>query len=147
MSASDTICNSPNPPLTNIVLFGFSLSRLNVCRMRLGRGFHILIKGVPFTSPTDVGSHIHPFGTYIPTPVLLLNRCWISHFVYNPHKRKDKMALERCRCSKLPNNLTVLKAFLESPDGKKGEIFSQPFYQTVYVHKKVAKPTEPGVIQ
>ena len=55
MSSSDTICNSPSPPLADIVPFGLPLK---VFKMRLlGRVFHALIKGVLF-SPTDMRSHI-----------------------------------------------------------------------------------------
>ena len=55
MSASNTICNSPSPPLANIILFGIPLK---VFRTRLqGRGFHTLIKNVSFSSPNDVRSH------------------------------------------------------------------------------------------
>ena len=50
--------------------FPFGLS-LKVFKTRLlGRGFHTLIKGVSFSSPTDVGSHNplppSPFGTQHP---------------------------------------------------------------------------------
>ena len=55
MSDYDTICNSPSPPLANIALFRLSLevSKTHL----LGRGLHILIKNVSFSSPTDAGSH------------------------------------------------------------------------------------------
>ena len=55
----DTICNSPSPPLADIVLFGLSLLGFPT-RFKtrlLGRDFHTLIKNVLFSSPTDVGSH------------------------------------------------------------------------------------------
>ena len=49
-------CNSPSPPLADIVLFGRSFK---VFKTRLlERGFHTLIKNVSFSSPTDVGSHV-----------------------------------------------------------------------------------------
>ena len=52
VSGSDTICNSPSPPLADIVLFGLSLK---VFKTRLqGRGFYTLIKNVSLSSPTDV---------------------------------------------------------------------------------------------
>ena len=60
MSGSDTICNNPNPPLADIALFGFPFRAfLKVFKThQLGRGFHILIQNVSFSSPTDVRSHI-----------------------------------------------------------------------------------------
>ena len=42
VSSSKTICNSPNPPLADIILFGLSVSSLP--SKFLGRGFHTLIK-------------------------------------------------------------------------------------------------------
>ena len=51
VSSSDTICNSPSPPLVDIVLFGLSLSDFpsRFFKMHLlGRGFHTLIKNIPF---------------------------------------------------------------------------------------------------
>ena len=56
VSGSDTICNGPSLPLADIVIFRLPLK---VFKMRLlRRGFHTLIKGVSFSSSTDVGSHI-----------------------------------------------------------------------------------------
>ena len=55
VSGFDTICNSPRPPLADIVLFGLSFKVFKTCL--LGRDFHTLLKGVSFTSPTNVGSH------------------------------------------------------------------------------------------
>ena len=55
VSNSDTICNGPSPRLASIILFGFFFLNFTTCL--LGRGFHTLIKGVWFSSPTDVGSH------------------------------------------------------------------------------------------
>ena len=56
VSGSDTIHNSPSPPLANIVLFGLPLK---VFKTRLlGRGFHTLIKNASFPFSTEVGSHI-----------------------------------------------------------------------------------------
>ena len=55
MSGSDTICNSPSPPLADIDHFGLSLKVFKT--LLLGRGFHTLIKNVSFSSPTDVESH------------------------------------------------------------------------------------------
>ena len=59
VSGSDTICNSRNLPLTDIVFFGFPFrtSPQGFKTRLLGRGFHTLIKNVLFFSPTDVGSH------------------------------------------------------------------------------------------
>ena len=56
------ICNGTNPPLADIVLSGLSLSRFpsRFLKRVCGRGFHTLIKGVSFSSPTDVGSHNPP---------------------------------------------------------------------------------------
>ena len=55
VSAYDTICNSPNPPLIDIVLFGLSLK---VFKMHmLGRDFHTFLKNASFSSPTYMGSH------------------------------------------------------------------------------------------
>ena len=70
LSSSDTICNSPNPPLLDIVLFELSLSgflsRFFKTRL-LGRSFHTLTNNVSFSSPTDVGSHNSPpFGAQRP---------------------------------------------------------------------------------
>ena len=49
-------------PLANIVFFGLSLlgfpSGFKTCL--LGKGFHTLIKGVSFSSPTNVGYHNPP---------------------------------------------------------------------------------------
>ena len=67
-----SFCNRHSPPLVDIVLFGFSLLGfpLKVFKMRLlGRGFHTLIKGVLFSSPTDVGSHNPP-------PFEAQRSCW-----------------------------------------------------------------------
>ena len=69
MSDSDIICNSPSLPLTDIVLLGFPFQYspcwafpfnipLKVFKTRL-LGINTLIKGVSFSSPTDVGSHNH----------------------------------------------------------------------------------------
>ena len=60
---SDTICNSSNPPLADIVCFGplrivVSLSVFKTCL--LGRGFHTIIRNVLFRPPTDVGSQNPP---------------------------------------------------------------------------------------
>ena len=59
---SDTNCNSPNPPLIDIVVFGLFLmsSSQSFKTCMLGRGFHTLIRNVSFPSPTDVGSHNPP---------------------------------------------------------------------------------------
>ena len=51
-------CNGTRSPLANIVLFGLPLKAFKTCL--LGRGFHILIKNVSFSSPTDVGFHNPP---------------------------------------------------------------------------------------
>ena len=78
MSGSDTICNSPDPPLAYIVLFRLPLK---VFKMRLlGRGFHTPIKGVSFSSPTDVGSHI-----YHPTEAV--------HKCFYPQPRREACSL------------------------------------------------------
>ena len=54
MTDSDTICNSPNPPLANIV-------NLTVLKMQLrGTSLHTLIRNVSFPSLTDVRSHNPP---------------------------------------------------------------------------------------
>ena len=58
VSGSETICNGPSPPLADIVLFGLPLKVFNT--RLLGRGFHTLIQGVSFSSPTDVRSHNPP---------------------------------------------------------------------------------------
>ena len=47
VSGSNTNCNAPDPPLADIVLFGLS-------------GFHTLINGGLFSSPTNVGHHNPP---------------------------------------------------------------------------------------
>ena len=47
VSGSDTICNGPNPPLTDIVFFGLFLLGFPSMFL-LGRDFHILIKNVSF---------------------------------------------------------------------------------------------------
>ena len=59
VSGSDTICNDPDPPLTYIVLFGLSLSGFpqGFKTRLLGEGFHTLINGGLFSSPTNVGYH------------------------------------------------------------------------------------------
>jgi len=59
VSDSVTICNSPSPPLADIVLLGFPFRAfLKAFKTRLlGRGFHTHVKNVLFFSPTDVRSH------------------------------------------------------------------------------------------
>ena len=44
VSSSDTICNDPNSPLADIILFGLSLSGSFKTRL-LGEGLHTLING------------------------------------------------------------------------------------------------------
>ena len=51
-------CNDPDPLLVYIVLFGLSLSGFKTCM--LGEGFHTLINGGLFFSPTNVGHHNPP---------------------------------------------------------------------------------------
>ena len=54
MYDSDTIHNSPSPPLVDIVCF----APLHiVISLTGGRGFHTLTRNVSFPSPTDVRSH------------------------------------------------------------------------------------------
>ena len=48
------ICNDQDPPQVDIVLFGLSLSGSP------SRGFHTLINGGLFSSPTNVGHHNPP---------------------------------------------------------------------------------------
>ena len=58
--SSDTICDNPDPPLADIVLFGLSLSGFSPQDYKtrlLGEGFHTLINGVLFSSPTNMGHH------------------------------------------------------------------------------------------
>ena len=50
--------NDPDPPLIDIVLFGLSFS--GVKTHLLGEGFHTLINGGLFSSPTNVGHHNPP---------------------------------------------------------------------------------------
>ena len=57
VSGSDTICNDPDPPLADIVLFELFLSGFPSMTL-LRKGFHILINDVLFSSPTNVGHHI-----------------------------------------------------------------------------------------
>ena len=59
MSGFDIICNAPDPPLADIVLFGLSLSGFpqGFKTRLLGEGFHTLINGVLFSSPTNMGHH------------------------------------------------------------------------------------------
>ena len=57
MSGSNTICNDPNPPLADIVLFGLPLSSFPFKTCLLGEGFHTRIKGVLFSSTINVGHH------------------------------------------------------------------------------------------
>ena len=76
-------CNSPSLPLADIVLFGLSLSgypsRFFKTRL-LGRGFHILIKGVSFSSLSDVGSHNPPpLG-----PSILAGTCCLLQLMWDP---------------------------------------------------------------
>ena len=82
VSGSDTICNGPSPPLTDIFLFEFSLSGFpSRFKMRLlGRGFHTLIKGVSFSSPTDVGSHINRT-IYLKTTLTMISTTNLPHLV------------------------------------------------------------------
>ena len=61
VSDSYIICKSPSSPLANIVLFSlfpFGLPLKDFKTHLLRKGFHTLIKGVSFSSPTDVGSRI-----------------------------------------------------------------------------------------
>ena len=53
------VCNASGPPLAEIVLFGFSLTGFSSTLKThpLGKGFHTLIKGVSFSSPTNVRYH------------------------------------------------------------------------------------------
>ena len=52
------LCYVSSPPLVDIVFFGFSLK---VFKTRSSKGgFHILIMGVSFSSPTDVEFHNPP---------------------------------------------------------------------------------------
>ena len=57
--SGNDICNCLSPPLVDIVVFGLSLSgfpsRLQNASTR--GGFHVLMKGVLFSTPTDVGFH------------------------------------------------------------------------------------------
>ena len=61
VSASDTICNSPSPLLSNIIRFGPYHFQSHGFKMRLlGRGFHTLIKNVSFPSQPMWDLTIHP---------------------------------------------------------------------------------------
>ena len=55
VSDSDTICNGPDPPLADIVLFGLPLKAL-----KRVYSFHTLINGGLFSSPTKWDITIHP---------------------------------------------------------------------------------------
>ena len=59
MSNSDTICNNPNPPVVDSILFGLFLPEFpqSFKTHMLGRGFHTLIKNTSFSSPPNVRSH------------------------------------------------------------------------------------------
>ena len=48
--------NGPSPPLIDIVVFSLKVFKT----LLLGRGFDVLIKGVSFSSLTDVRSHNPP---------------------------------------------------------------------------------------
>ena len=55
MSGSDTICNSPNPPLADIVRpLRIAVQPHSFKTRMLGRSFYTLIKNVSIPSPTDV---------------------------------------------------------------------------------------------
>ena len=56
--SSYSICNSPSPPLADMVFFGFSLKVFEL--RQPGGGFYTLIKNVLFFSSTGVGSHNPP---------------------------------------------------------------------------------------
>ena len=58
VSSSDTICNSLISLPADIVLFRLPLKVFKTCLLR--RGFHALIKGVSFSSPTAIRSHKRP---------------------------------------------------------------------------------------
>jgi len=60
MSGSNTICNGPNPPLADIVLFVFFpfWAFPQGFKNTLGEGFYTLIYGGLFSSPTNVRHHI-----------------------------------------------------------------------------------------
>ena len=53
-------CNDPDPPLADIVLFGLSLCPKGFKTRLQGEGFHTLINGGLFSSPTNVGHHNPP---------------------------------------------------------------------------------------
>ena len=106
VSGSDTICNSPSPPLVNIVFFGLSLSGFLskflkcICYL-LGRGFHTLIKNVSFPSLTDVGSYNPPpFG-----PSILVGTCYSLQstwdFTTHPPSRPVSSLWHTARCPPL----------------------------------------------
>ena len=58
VSGSNSICNVPCPPLIDIYPgFLFRVSPQGFKTRLLQGGFYILIKGVSFSSPTNVGSH------------------------------------------------------------------------------------------
>ena len=58
VSGSDTICNDLRPPLTDTVLFGFSLSGFKTCL--LGKMFPHPYKWCFVLLPTNVGYHNPP---------------------------------------------------------------------------------------
>ena len=62
VSDSDTICNSPDPPIVDIVLFGFSFSDFlsSFLKPFPKKRFSHPYKGVSFYSPTNLGSHNPP---------------------------------------------------------------------------------------
>ena len=72
VSGSDTICNSPSPPLAYIVLFGFFLSGFP-SRFLLGRDFYTLIKNASFSSPTNMRSHMTFLKAYNNVCLLLIS--------------------------------------------------------------------------
>ena len=79
ISGSDTIYNSSNPPLANIILLRLSLK---VFKTRLlERGFHTLIKSVSFSSPIDMGSHNPPFDVLADTRSFLQS-IWDPHQIH-----------------------------------------------------------------
>ena len=63
MSGSDTIYNSPSPPLAEIIHFGPLRSTVSLTVFKthlLGKGFHTLIRNGSFSSLTNVGSRNPP---------------------------------------------------------------------------------------
>ena len=102
VSCSDTICNDPFPPLTNIVCFSPIMYRrplhgFETCL--LGRNFHTHIRNVSFSSSTEVHLTLNFFNRFlnlhfcVSNIFMNFNKCLIS--VGNDHHSNMSKQIEQ----------------------------------------------------